>query len=218
MNRTKWMAASCFAMVLALVGLGCSGKAGSAVPLSAVTGQHPTTWLADHWAGFVQTPDQCRTCHGSTSDPASTGGVSKVSCFSCHTKGVEHPGNWADAAQHGALGAELAPVANVVGVPPAMAGFAHCSKCHGSTYDNGPAVSCKSCHTKAPHPDKPWIASSTKVTSHVNTDLGNAPECAKCHTAGANSHIQPLVTPPAGTTPGCFNNTLCHGMGIPAGA
>lgn len=211
MSKTNWMAGSFFAMVLAILAWGCAGSAGNAVPLGT-QGQHPANWLQVHWAEYVKSPDQCRACHGSTSDPAKAGGVSKVSCFTCHTNGVNHPAGWADPAQHGRMGAQLAPDASN---PTAMAGFAHCAKCHGSNYNNGLTVSCMTCHTKAPHPGRPWTGPSLSSPSHVNTNPGNAPECAKCHTAGANSTLKPLTTPPAGTAPGCFNDTLCHGRNIP---
>jgi hypothetical protein len=134
-----------------------------------------------------------------------------VSCFGCHPNGVNHPAGWADPMQHGRGGAQLA--VNTTD-KFAMAGFARCAKCHGTTFDNGPATSCKTCHTKAPHPSRPWTGTTLAQPNHTQTDVSNAPECAKCHTAGANSTMKPLVTPPAGTAPGCFNETLCHGTNI----
>lgn len=211
MSKMKWMAGSCFAMLLALLAWGCAGSAGKAVPFSATKGEHPAAWLQTHWAEYVKSPDQCRGCHGSTADPAQAGGIAKVSCFDCHTA-VNHPTGWADPLQHGRLGAQLAPNAD----PKVMAGFAHCAKCHGDNYDNGLVVSCKACHTKAPHPDKPWHGATPSGTNHNVTDPGNAPECFKCHAAGANSTLKPLTVPPAGTAPGCFNNTMCHGRSFPA--
>jgi hypothetical protein len=210
MSRTKWIAASCFAMALALLGWGCAGTAGKATPLNTATGKHPADWLQTHWAEYVKTPDQCRTCHGSTVDPAQAGGIAKVSCFTCHPAGVNHPTGWAAPTMHGRLGAQAAPNAD----PKVMAGMAHCAKCHGSNYDNGQAISCKACHTKAPHPDKPWTSNVAGRPTHVYTEYANAPACAQCHTAGANSTLKPLTTPPAGTAPGCFNETLCHGTNI----
>ena len=211
MSRTKWMMAGCFAMVLGLISLGCAGKAGAAAPLSPVTGEHPANWIQVHYASYAATPDQCRSCHGSTSDPALAGGISKVSCFTCHPKGIDHPDGWADGLQHGRQGAQLAPNATD---KFAMAGYAKCSKCHGSTYNNGPAPSCMSCHTTSPHPAKPWVSTTLLKSTHTETDIANAPECAKCHTAGANSTLKPLTVPVAGTAPGCFNETLCHGTNI----
>ena len=208
MSKTKWMAGSCFAMALALLAWGCAGSAGKAVPFSATKGEHPTTWIQNHYAEYVKNPNQCRTCHGSTADPAQAGGIAKVSCFDCHTA-VNHPANWAAPAQHGRLGAQLPPNAD----NKVMAGFAHCAKCHGSDYSGGlSAVSCKACHTKAPHPNRPWHGAAGALTNHTATNFNNAPECFKCHAAGANSTLKPLTVPPAGTAPGCFNNTLCHAL------
>ena len=135
-----------------------------------------------------------------------------MSCFDCHTA-VDHPGTWADPLQHGRQGAQLAVNTD----PKVMAGLAHCQRCHGSDYTGGISkVSCKSCHTKAPHPAKPWVSTTLTKSTHVETDVSNAVACAACHTAGANSDMKPKITPtdPLGTSPGCFNNTLCHGTNI----
>lgn len=208
MSKLKWMAGSCFAMALGLLALGCAGKAGDAVSLSPSKAQHAADWMTTHYAEYVKKPDQCMSCHGSTSDPAQAGGVSKVSCFDCHTA-VNHPANWADPAQHGRLGAQLPPSAD----PKAMAGFAHCAKCHGDDYSGGLSkVSCTACHTKAPHPDKPWHGTTATKTNHTATNFNSAPECYKCHKDGANSTVKPLAAPAAGAQPGCFNNTMCHAL------
>jgi hypothetical protein len=213
MNKIKWMASSCFAMILVILAWGCAGSAGPAAPLNTVSGQHPANWLQVHYAGYVQNPDQCRTCHGSTTDSTQAGGISGVSCFSCHTSGlVLHPlSGWADHLQHGRNGAQLAPVATNDSTVPAMAGFGHCQKCHGANYTDGIAVSCKACHTKAPHPDRPWISTSASQSSHTFTAYQNAPACYQCHAGGANSTVVPAAPAPAGTAPGCFNATMCHG-------
>ena len=212
MSKAKWMAGSCFAVALALLAWGCSGTAGKATPFSATKGEHPTTWIENHWAEYVKSPDQCRTCHGSTADPVQAGGISRLSCFSCHTNGVNHPAGWSAPGQHGRLGAQLAPstTQEINDVVVNGTGFAYCAKCHGADFAGGVSnVSCKACHTKAPHPDKPWLGS---VRNHSATNFNNAPECFKCHAAGANSTLKPLTVPPAGTAPGCFNNTLCHAI------
>lgn len=100
----------------------------------------------------------------------------------------------------------------VAGDPMAMAGFAHCAKCHGDDYAGGlSGVSCTSCHTKAPHPDKPWDGTSASKVNHTLVSYQNAPECYKCHAAGAHSSLVPTTPAAAGTEPGCFNNTMCHG-------
>jgi hypothetical protein len=217
MSRISLMVGSCLALMLALLVWGCGSSAGQAVPFNATTGAHPTTWLQDHWAEYLQHPDQCRTCHGSTTDPTQAGGISKVSCFGCHASGlVVHPAAsvWANPAQHGRLGAELAPVATNDTTVPVMAGFSHCTKCHGSSYDGGVvAVSCMSCHMNAPHPSKPWFDVTGVNPSHAFVNPANTTECAKCHAGGTNSDLKPLTPAPAGTAPGCFNATLCHSIG-----
>jgi len=206
MSKTKWMMSSCFALALALLAWGCAGKAGTAIPYDEVKGQHPAAWIQDHWAEFQKSPDQCRTCHGSVTDPAQAGGISKVSCFKCHSA-VVHPAGWGDHLQHGRQGAQLAPNAN----PTAMVGFAHCAKCHGADFAGGLSKSsCKACHTKAPHPDKPWRSLTPTASNHNATNINNAPECFKCHANGANSTLVPAVPAPAGTAPGCYNATMCH--------
>jgi len=212
MSKIKWMAGSCFAMVLGLLALGCAGSAaGQATPFKESKGAHPANWTEVHYAGYAATPDQCRSCHGSTADPAMAGGISKVSCFTCHTHGVDHPAGWAAPTQHGRLGVQLAVSPNQFD----MAGLARCAKCHGTDYTGGVSgVSCKSCHTKAPHPARPWTGLGA-ASSHTATHYSNAPECFKCHKDGANSTLKPLAAPAAGAQPGCFNNTMCHATNVP---
>lgn len=201
-------------MALALLLWGCGKSAGNAVAFNPTTGAHPATWTQDHWTDYLKSANECRTCHGSTTDPAQAGGIANVSCFSCHTKGVVHYDGWALPAQHGRLGADLAPVPTMAPAVPVMAGFAHCTKCHGSNYDGGiSAVSCRSCHATAPHPAKPWFDATGTKPSHALVNPGNLGECVKCHAAGANSLLKPAVPAPAGTAPGCYNATLCHSTG-----
>ncbi len=217
MSRGMRAAGACAAVALGLVALlGCAGSATTGAPsFNGATGAHPAGWIDNHWEAFIQNPSQCSTCHGSTSDPAASGGIAQVSCFTCHANGPWHPQGWADPSQHGRNGAQLAPDPSN---PLAMAGFAHCARCHGSEYTNpiGITPSCESCHTHAPHPDKPWVGTTVDQPNHVFTDAGNAPECFKCHAGGANSDMKPATPAPAGTEPGCFNNTMCHGTAITA--
>ena len=195
--------------LLLVLSLAC-GKAASNAP-SLNQGAHPATWIADHRDAYVADPNQCLPCHGSPTDPATAGGIAKVSCFStswegqaCHINGhgpAGHPSNWVQPTQHGLLGA--------MATPSSTKGFTYCITCH--TYAAGGTAftdqSCLTCHTKAPHPDAPWL--STTLT-HASTDPGNVGECAKCHTNRANAPgLTPVVPPPTGA-PGCFNNTLCH--------
>jgi len=202
MSKATRMAGTLFAVVLAFLIGGCASS-NDKTPQFSGQGQHPANWLQVHYAEFIKNPDQCRTCHGSTTDPAKAGGIAAVSCFTCHPHGPSHQPGWAAANQHGRLGAQA--------TPSSSGGFAACAKCHGTNFDNGLAVSCKSCHTKSPHPSRPWLSNTLAEPSHTMTDVANAPECAKCHTNGANSTLKPSTPAPAGTIPGCFNNTMCHG-------
>jgi len=193
---------------ISLLVLGCTATSVDKAPQISAKGNHPTGWMQNHWAEYVKNPVQCGTCHGSVTDPLQAGGISKVSCFTCHNQGVNHPAGWAASGQHGRLGAQAAPDSHD---GKAMVGFAHCAKCHGEDYNGGiSGSSCKTCHTKAPHAAKPWISGTAAAPNHDKTDQANASECLKCHAAGANSTRKPAVPAPAGTAPGCYNNTLCH--------
>lgn len=199
------MVRTLFAVALAALFSGCTTHVDNAPKFSETQQAHPATWVNDHWASFIQSPDQCRTCHGSDLN----GGISNVTCFQCHhPNGPSHLTGWANHLQHGRNGAQLAATDT--------SGFAYCSKCHGSNYNNPAAAipSCVSCHSKAPHPDKPWTGPTADTSNHTFTDISNAPECFKCHANGANSDLKPTNPAPAGTAPGCFNNTLCHGTSI----
>jgi len=200
MSKARLAAKSFVAVALTLLVWGCTTGRPAAPEFSTSTGQHPAAWVQTHWAEYVKHPDQCRSCHGSTTDAAQAGGISGVSCFKCHAS-PDHPAGWAAAAQHGRLGAEEAPNTSDA---TAMVGFAHCAKCHGSDYAGGiSGVSCKQCHTKAPHPDQPWMSTNLAIPSHTFASFKNAAECFKCHAA------TPQPTP--ALPPGCFNNTMCHG-------
>ncbi len=109
-----------------------------------------------------------------------------------------HPAGWSSPASHGAS-AKSKP------------GFSTCQECHGTDFAGGISKqSCFTCHgVNAPHAPAPWRMPITAYT-HTTTDQGNAPVCAQCHANGANSSVAPSTPAPAGTPPGCFNNTLCH--------
>ena len=144
----------------------------------------------------------CTECHGS--DLA--GGISRVSCFGnpagCHHGPI---GDWISTSppQNHGIAAKKAP---------GSSGFAACQICHGSNFSGGGAeVSCFTCHgVSAPHAPKPWLGAPY---THTDTDPKNAPVCSNCHFPGSpnNPANHPATPAPAGTAPGCFNNTLCHG-------
>jgi predicted CxxxxCH...CXXCH cytochrome family protein len=189
----------------ALFAAGCStSNDNPGLNLVDAQGNHPAGFLSTHPGFAVSDISQCTSCHGS--DLA--GGIAKTSCFlsACH-HGTKP--NWADPAQHGAS-AKRAPGAS---------GFASCQICHGNDFAGGGSdVSCFTCHVTAPHPVAPWR--TLGGTTHVNTDPANAPVCAACHFPGSPNnpagHPDPAAPAPAGTPPGCFNNTLCHAGGAGA--
>ena len=196
---------------------GCSNGSNNAVILDT-TGKHPAGWVValnggNHPATYLAAPDKCQECHGTDLK----GGISNVSCFSpdrngitCHAQGPSgHPVGWNAPAQHGAHAKAAA-----IGVN----GMAFCTNCHGANYRGAGTAQkdCLRCHTRAPHPDAPWfIGTSTRTSTHKDTDPTNAPACAVCHTGRANLSPAGIAALPAtaiiGAT-GCFNNTLCHGV------
>lgn len=205
-------------MLVAVSLLACSKSNDKASNINPRTGKHPANWAVantggTHPAAYLAGPSACYECHGKDL----TGGISKVSCFnpsrsgiSCHANGPgQHPAGWSDAAAHGVHAKNIA-----TGVD----GFSHCQLCHGSNYAGGvvkkSCLNTAGCHgasVSAPHAAKPWL-SRLGASTHSTTDASNASACALCHAAGANSARQPSTPAPAGTAPGCFNNTLCHGV------
>ena len=202
--RAAWPAA--IAIVVALVSSGCSTMAAnSGLSLVDASGNHPTGFVSTH-PSLVTSPadaEKCQPCHGG--DLA--GGIANVSCFNtaCHHGAVV---NWQSSTVHG-------PEAKKA---PGSSGFSSCQVCHGIDFARAlgsPPQNCFDCHgPPAPHPPGPWLAAGT-VGTHTNTHQANAPVCALCHfnEPGAGNH--PPVDPPAGSNPGCLNNTLCHGALAP---
>ncbi|MCP2500097.1 MAG: CxxxxCH/CxxCH domain-containing protein [Deltaproteobacteria bacterium] len=170
-------------------------------------GQHAKSATRDYIAYSESIP--CTECHGADL----SGGASKVSCF----------GNPSDC-HHG-------PVAGWVATPPAVqahgaaatqapgsSGFVSCQICHGSSFTGGGSqVSCFPCHgANAPHPARPWLG---PTYTHVAASAEIAPVCVQCHFPGSpvNPPNHPATPAAAGTPPGCFNSTLCHGATGPVG-
>jgi len=213
MNKAKLMVRSIFTVAFCLLFWACSRANHNAPQNNLSSGNHPAGWVQSHWGEYIKNPNQCATCHGSATVKANSGGVSGVSCFSssfegtgCHAGGPSHQAGWELPTLHGKAGAMAAP-GNTVG-------FAQCAICHGLSANNSAAPgapSCVACHVKAPHPDKPWHGTTANGTNHAGTNVGNAPVCYTCHAGGTNSTLRPSASAVVGTTPGCFNNTMCHG-------
>jgi len=177
---------------VALLAFGCSKK-NENVLLHPSEG-HNESWLTEH--GGASQQSDCSECHGEDL----TGGISLVSCFAssidgtrCHGSGpgTRHPQGWASPSFHGPP-TKAAPGPNT--------GFESCQSCHGEDYSGGIVdLACQVCHgVPAPHPSSPW-RNGRPQGSHTNTNTRNAPVCADCHRERAG-------------TPGCYNNTLCHGQ------
>ncbi len=196
-------------LVVALVALAagaCSTSAtNSGLTLVDAQGNHPANFLSTHPGFAVSSVAQCRSCHGSDL----TGGIAKVSCFQ-NTAGCHH------GTIPGWLSTPPAPQAHGQSAKraPGSSGFVSCRICHGSDYSGGGAqVAClnAACHgdSGSPHPADWGVGDPYE---HMDTAEQNASSCARCHAAGANSPIPaPDPAAPAGTAPGCFNSTLCHG-------
>lgn len=204
-------------LVVFLIACGCSTSNDKAGILDA-TGKHPASWVQKHASFFRQNPGatddpaaaqatSCTECHGKDLK----GGNVKVSCFSqsfgamtCHF----HPAGYTSPQNHGAI---------AKAAPSFSSGLDSCRGCHGSGYAGGflSSVSCFTCHgVSAPHA-KNWATSTT--SDHSTSDPGNAAACYQCHAGGRLlTNLPAPPAQPAGTAPGCFNNTLCHGaMGAP---
>jgi hypothetical protein len=50
------MMGTCFAMLLAILALGCAGTAGTAVQLGESTAKHAAGWTSAHYAEYVKAP------------------------------------------------------------------------------------------------------------------------------------------------------------------
>ena len=205
-------------MILLGIFLGCSRANDKAPAINVVTGKHPGGWVVEitgglHPAAYVAGPSACFQCHGKNLG----GGISGVSCFgsrlngiSCHPDGpTDHPEGWSAPSAHGAAAKALAAGRD---------GFTRCRICHGPDFAGGIAgkscLNAAGCHGSgvlAPHSPRPW-RSDLGGRTHTDSDATNASECARCHTGGANSSRSPATAPDAGAAPGCFNNTLCHGV------
>lgn len=194
----------------------------------AVNAPHP----AQPWRGPTYTHTDtdtsnapvCARCHsqGSLNNPANHPATpappgTAPGCFNstlCHGETpVPHP---VDNAWVAARPAAQPHGDSAKAVASITAGFAYCRACHGSgaEFAGGVSgVSCYPCHgVDAPHSPKPWRGSPYTHTTMAGE--GNSPVCYTCHaysgTANPNNPHAPPSPASAGTTPGCFNGTMCH--------
>ena len=174
---------------------------------------HPSGWRSAHSGTDPSQASYCAGCH--QSNPGTPG------CFNntlCHGAKSKHPAGWrtrtrARAGQAaGCAGCHpdkgqptcfSASACHAGGNPPRR--MAHGTPEHGQ----GNAAVCAGCHAnkgtpscfsnfglswrkRNPHPGN-W------EESHQSTNPNQAAACHNCHITSS------------GATPGCFNNTLCHG-------
>jgi len=153
---------------------GCGDANDRAITVDA-SGKHPFDWLATHSASFLDSSTVCKDCHGATL----TGGISGVSCSSCHPN--PHPVPW--------------PAHN-----QSTNQFNNCSPCHGAGLTGGAtAPACSSCHTQLSPGTVPLIG--TCVSCHAAPPNGAVfpnisgshkahtalpLECAVCHNGGGS--------------------------------
>ncbi len=187
--------------VFVLIGCG-SGKASSVAQYYG--DYHPAGWINAHGGQAVAGVDACTKCHEISILKVGSG-VPTCLTTGCHHQSI--PG-FADPALHG-VRAKMAADATTGG------SLVSCQICHGKDFSGGPSANaCSACHgVSAPHPPKPWRTSGGSVYSHTTTDPSNAAVCAQCHYPGSanNPAGHPSSPAPAGTQPGCYNATLCHG-------
>jgi len=207
---------STLSLILLVASAGISGCANDDSPNVMVS---PPGWVVAPSGGQHATSatltfisnggtSSCAECHGADL----SGGTSKVSCFGnpagCHHGPVA---GWVatppTAQEHGAAAKRA----------PGSSGFASCQICHGNNFTGttgGPTclnnAACHGTGVVSPHARKPWLGSTY---THINANAESAPVCAQCHVPGSpnNPADHPATPAAAGTPPGCYNNTLCHG-------
>ena len=193
----------------------------------AVSAPHsPKPWRGSpytHATADTANAPVCYQCHAYTgtanpnnphvpSSPAPAG--TAPGCYNgtmCHNQ-AGHPAGWAATAPAAQPHGDTAKKDGTV----AGQGFPSCQTCHGADFAGGTSnVPCFTCHgVNAPHAPGPWRSSAGSVYTHTSTiEAGNAPVCAQCHYPGSpnNPANHPANPAAAGTPPGCFNSTLCHG-------
>ena len=144
----------------------------------------------------------CAQCHGSDL----SGGISKVSCFGnpagCHHDPVAGWVAAPPAAQQHGVSAKKAP---------GSSGFASCQICHGADFRTG--AEARPASPATPLRRTRRGRGAAPAYTHTDTNTSNATVCAQCHFPGSpnNPANHPATPAPAGTAPGCFNSTLCHG-------
>jgi len=178
-------------LLFALSLVGCGSPNGSS-SFNSDSGNHPAGWLpAGHKTAAVADLESCAQCHGADY----TGGISRISCTSCHMGGVNsvHPVNWEPYAY--ALHSDYVRTYGTGGCANAL--------CHGTDLTgvskSGP--SCTLCHLGGVNSKHPvdWTSAIRShggyVTANPDTTCANlvchvpnlegvflsGPSCDSCH-------------------------------------
>lgn len=196
-------AALLITVISAAFALGGCGDPNSKAVFSPDSGGHAAGWSVNHKTAGTANTESCFGCHGENLD----GGISKVSCTSCHigNSGSVHPEQWGNYAyaRHGAY-------VTAQKSPSNPNGTSRCANaaCHGTDLSGvtGSGPSCTKCHIGGPlskHPaawgpingnynlllhgqyaDQNTLASCSTVVCH-GTDLKgvflSGPACSDCH-------------------------------------
>lgn len=177
-------------LVAAAALAGCGDRNDKAV--FAPEGGHLPGWLQDHKTSAKADLETCTECHGEGLD----GGISKVSCTTCHLGGTGniHPTQWGAYAYARHMSYSTAQrtttcataACHGTGLAGGTAGPA-CAACHlGGSYKKHPAdwttlSSHKNYLSTAPH-----TSTSCKTAACHGTDgkgvFLSGPACDQCHT------------------------------------
>jgi hypothetical protein len=148
-------------------------------PVASQAAVHPPSWMdttSTSFHGKVLTTGQakvkdCRKCHSGDY----RGGLSRVSCFTCHTS-YPHPDGWSDSSSalfHGDY------------LQTQSWNLQRCVSCHGSDFAGGTSsVSCYTCHDSYPH-NSGW-SNPVSPSSHGRYLKGTSwddKNCVACHAA-----------------------------------
>jgi len=191
------------AMGTVTVMFGCSNP-NSQSNFDPETGKHISGWLpADHMNAAKADSSGCTQCHGTSLD----GGISSVSCTSCHMGGAMavHPADWNPIfSQHGpyvnSATTGTAACANQYCHGTTLTGVANsgpsCTSCHSLPFDPATVI-CGACHRIPPAGTQaPNIAGRHAV--HTAITGTTQPSCAVCHdgsdgVTGTDAHYNGTV-------------------------
>jgi hypothetical protein len=172
---------------------GCSSQNPESI-FNSDTGKHPNDWLpGGHMTAARTNIASCNECHGA--DLA--GGISHVSCTSCHLGGPTsiHPADWVPLlTKHGpyAEANGTASCANQWCHGPQLSGVAGsgpaCTSCHPFPFDPTKAT-CATCHSSQMGSRRPVLGpngdfgQNAQILSHhvAGTADPTAAQCEVCH-------------------------------------